>query len=207
MKKLARKFSEKIAIQLQYDEVKQDIIAYGLFAFFQLMVIGTVITVIGLIWHMFYESLTAFICVGLLKKSTGGAHSNSAYACTIISIVMILIFAAASRFLFSFHNYVFNICVSIIIYSTSLIVFIKTVPVDTPNKPITKTEKIKRLRKQSFFILTLYILASLILNYYSSVYLRFINISYSIFLSVVWQTLMLTKYGAQFIKAIDKIFM
>jgi accessory gene regulator B len=206
MEKFAHKVSATISTQLHYDKEKTDVIAYGLTAIFQLITIGMIITVIGILCHMFYESAALFISVGILKRSTGGAHSNSIYACTVISIVMISSFAAISRYLLSFQDNLFiNISLVTVIFLTSLVIFMRHVPVDSAHKPIVKPEKIKRLRKQSFILLTVYITFSIILFYFGTSIQRLAAISYSLLLAIIWQTVMLTKYGALFINAIDSI--
>jgi accessory gene regulator B len=207
MERIAQDISEKIARELNCNTEKKDVIAYGLTAIFQLLIIGITVSLIGLVFKFLYESLVIFLCVALIKKSTGGAHSNSIYICTFISIFTITLFAYISRYiLYLYLNIYLDVGILVIVYIASFLIFTKHVPVDSPNKPITKPEKIKRLRKQSFIILFLYFLVSLLLFYFEINHPRLYSISLSMQLAVIWQTFMLTKLGAKFINIIDTKF-
>ena len=51
MEKLAHNISEKIALQLDYDKEKKAVIAYGLIAIIQLIVIVIVIIFLGILFQ------------------------------------------------------------------------------------------------------------------------------------------------------------
>ncbi len=204
MEKMAQTLSSKIANQMHYDEDKEAVIAYGLTAIFQIFVIALLISVIGIICDFWYESLIIFFGVGLLKKSTGGAHSRSIYSCIIISVLSISFFAMLSRYIFRFSiNIYISFALPLFVFILCFIIFNKKVPVDSPNKPIQKPEKIKRLRRQSTILLIIYTAltyAFIILAPHNE---RFQSLSFCIHFILLWQTYMLTKNGMRFITLID----
>lgn len=207
MEKMAHDFSRIIAAQLHYDEDKEAVIAYGLTAIFQIAVIALFITVIGLLCRFWYEALIIFAGVGILKKSTGGAHSQSINSCTLISVMSIALFAALSRYVFGSPTHLFiNYCAAFLVFILSGVVFLKYVPVDSPNKPIKKPEKIKRLRRQSFILLVIYTVSSVLLIFFGAEHPRFYSFSVCIHFILMWQAFMLTKSGMRFIKSLDSIF-
>lgn len=207
METAASRLTEKIALHLHVDEDRKAVIEYGLIACFSLIIIGIVISVIGILFRFWYESVVLFLGVGLLKKSTGGAHSDTMFGCSVISVLSISIFAFLSRYVLSVPiNPYINVGISLGIFLISLVVFNKLVPVDSPNKPIVKPEKIRKLRKQSFMLLCFFTLLTIVLIFVSHDNVRFNSIIFSIRFVLIWQTFMLTKYGVGFVKILDLKF-
>lgn len=204
METLAHNAAKKIAMQMDFDKDKTAVIAYGLTAIFQILAIFLIITVIGMLFGFWMESTIIFLGVGILRKSTGGAHSSTIGGCLIISVLSIVILSALSRYAFSLSiNVWINIVISVMVFGICLIVFYLFVPVDSPNKPIVKSEKIKRLRRQSFVILTIGFLLSIACVFLTDRQERFYSIASSIRLAMLWQMFTLTKVGASFIHKID----
>jgi len=201
---LAFNIAGKIAVEMNFDENKKAVIAYGLTAIFQIATIFAVISIIGILFDFWYESIIIFLGVGIIKKSTGGAHSQTMEGCLVISVLSITILSTLARYFFDFPLSKFvNFGISIFVFIFCFIVFYIRVPVDSPNKPIVKPEKIKKLRRQSFLILTIFFLLSIALIILTTWYNRFYSIAISIRLSMLWQLFMLTRIGAQFIRKAD----
>lgn len=201
---LAHKIANKVALQLNLDEDQNAVIAYGLIGIFQIIALFIIITIIGLVFDFLYESLIIFLSVGFIRKSTGGAHSSTMSGCNIMSILSISLLAALSRYLFNyFLNIYVNLGITIFIFVICSIVFYIRVPVDNPNKPIVKPEKIKRLRKQSFYKLILFFLLSIISVKLAFSYERFYSIAASIRLAMLWQVFTLTKTGNLLLDKLD----
>ena len=207
MEILAFNIAEKIAVEMNYDEDKKAVIAYGLTAIFQMTTIFAVISIIGILFGFWYESIVIFLGVGIIRKSTGGAHSQTMEGCIVISVLSITILSTLARYFFDFPLSKFvNFGISIFVFIFCLIIFYIRVPVDSPNKPIVKPGKIKKLRRQSFLILTIFFLLSIVLIILTTWYNRFYSIAISIRLSMLWQLFMLTRIGAQFIGKVDSKF-
>ena len=204
---LANNIAAKIAFQMDYDDDKKDVIAYGLTAIFQMTTIFFMITFIGIPFDFWYECILIFLGVGIIRKSTGGAHSKTMNGCIIISVLSITILSALSRYLFNFsiNNVVYS-TISLFVYAFCFIIFYIRVPVDSPNKPIVNPEKISRLRRQSFLILTLYFMLSIAMINLASWNTRFRSIAVSILLTMLWQLFTITKIGARFFSKVDSLF-
>lgn len=201
---LANKIASKIALQLEYDDEKKSVIAYGLVGILQSLSLFIVLTTIGLILKSFYEVIIIFISVSIIRKSAGGAHAKTMMSCNIMSVFTVILLAILARYiLVNPVNIYVNLGSSIIVFAICFIIFYYRVPVDSPNKPIIKPEKVKRLRQQSLFILTILFMCSTILILLATYHTRFYSISVSIRLAMLWQFLTLTKAGALFIEKMD----
>jgi accessory gene regulator B len=205
MEKAANKLSERIAFHLHYDDERKAVIEYGLLAVFNIAVIGLVISCIGLVFGFWYESAVIFLSVGILKKSTGGAHAGTMSGCVVMSVISITALAALSRYALGFPISVcVNAGITLTVFVICFVVFYKSVPVDTPNKPIKKPEKIKRLRRQSFILLFLYTALAIVAILIAPSGARFRSIAFCIRFALLWQTFMLTAYGHRFIRFLTK---
>jgi accessory gene regulator B len=205
MEKAANKLSERIAFHLHYDDEKKAVIEYGLLAVFNIAVIGLVISCVGLVFGFWYECAVIFLSVGILKKSTGGAHAETMSGCVVISVISITALAAAARYALGFPIGVcVNAGITLAVFVLCFIVFYKSVPADTPNKPIKKPGKIRRLRRQSFILLGLYTVLAAAAMLIAPSRARFRSIAFCIRLALLWQTFMLTTYGRRFIRFLTK---
>jgi accessory gene regulator B len=207
VEKLAHNLSEKIAEKLGYDQDKKEVIAYGLTAIFQMVGIFSIASFIGIVGGFWYESMVLFLAVGLFRKSTGGAHSSTFQGCIIISIFSISFFAFLSRYLFYVNvpPHVFFISVLSVIYIFSFLVVYKLAPVASPNKPIVRKEKIKKLKIKSLATVVFYYLISMIFIFCSqdNSHIRLIHISLSLACATLWQVFTLTKTGHKLIHIMD----
>ncbi|MPN04254.1 Accessory gene regulator protein B [bioreactor metagenome] len=206
MKKLSDAIAGSVASGLNLDENKRQVIAYGLLAMMQMAVILLFSVMIGLIFQFAWEAVIVYFGVGLLRKGTGGVHSESLMSCTVMSVTIICVLSAVSHYgLSSLTNGIVFGVIQFCLYLFCSVVIYKKAPMDTPNKPITKPEKIKRLRKQSFITLIVYFILSTVLFSMSNGKEMLISLSFSLNCALLWQVLTLTKAGAVIIHAGDRL--
>ncbi len=203
---LANKIADKIALQLSFEDEKRSVIAYGLIGILQVTTLLLIITLIGLVTDSLYESLIIFFSVGFMRKSTGGAHSNTMMGCNTVSVLSIALLALSSRHLLNIpvDNYV-NSGLTILIFLIGFVIFYLYVPVDSPNKPIVTVEKIKRLRKESFSKLFLFFILTIVSILLADTHERFYSIASSIRVAMIWQAITLTETGTLLLSRLDLI--
>lgn len=197
--------AEKIAEQLDYDEERRDVVAYGLTAILQMLTIFILISVIGLLLHIWYESICIYLSVGMIRKSTGGAHSKSMGGCILISVLSISCLAIISRYILGFDVSIrLNVAALCVVFTIAFLVFYLRVPVDNPNKPIVRAEKVKRLRKQSFILLAVFFCLDFVLILFADSITRCYSIAASLRMAMLWQVLTLTKTGIKWLDRLDR---
>lgn len=207
MEKLANNISDRIAEKLGYDGEKRSVIAYGLIAIFQMLSIFAITSVIGIVGKFWLESMVIFLAVGILRKSTGGAHSNTFQSCIILSIFSIsfLGFLANHIFLFNFRRMAYYAVSFSLLFLVCFWLVYRLAPVASPKKPIVKPEKIRRLRIGSIVTLAVYYAVTLCLVFLSARFEnpKLINIATSLMFAALWQVFTLTKTGHKVISQID----
>lgn len=204
MEKLAIKIADNIGVSLKYDSEKTAVIAYGLTAIFQFLIIFIVVSILGIIGDFWIEGMIVFFLVGFFRKSTGGAHSSTFTGCLIFSIFFICLMSLFCRYHNSCNSIYLNYFFSTCIFIWAFYITYKKAPVASPNKPIIKPKKINRLRKSAILTLIIYFLATFLLYYFSDQNIRFSGFGLSVTMSVFWQTFMLTNLGYKFINKVDR---
>lgn len=203
---LANKIADGLAKQLSLEQEKRSVIAYGLIGILQVTTLFIIIAIIGMVTDSFYESFIIFFSVGFMRKSTGGAHSKTMLGCNTISVLSIALLAISSRYLLStpIDSYV-NSGITMMVLLVDYVIFYRRVPVDSPNKPIVSTEKIKRLRKESFSKLFLFFLLTLVSIFFADTHERFYSIASSIRVAMIWQAITLTETGTSLLSHLDSV--
>lgn len=201
---LAHKISYKITHQLNLDDERKAVIAYGLTGLLQLIALILIVAIIGILFDFFLEGMIILFSVGFMRKSTGGAHSKTMNGCNALSVLSISLLAAGSRYILNTSmNPAAEYIITLVVFGISIIVFYQRVPMDNIKKPITNTEKIKRLRKQSFYKLLFFFLITVLLIRLTNVHERFYSLASSIKMAMIWQSITLTKSGGHILSWID----
>lgn len=207
MEELSASLAKKISSTLDLSREKEQVIAYGLIAMIQFFSILLIVTAIGFIGHFTYESILIFLGVGILRKSTGGAHSETMQGCMIVSCISITLFAWLSKSILLFENAsTYYLACYCLIYIVCFLIIYQYAPVDSANKRIKSEAKRARLRKQSFIKVILLFLGSMLLTCFSKKNIRLQSLANSLCLLTLWQCFTLTKAGIRILSFIDGFF-
>ncbi|MDY4253149.1 MULTISPECIES: AgrD family cyclic lactone autoinducer peptide [unclassified Clostridium] len=202
---LSKKISNNLKNELNLDEDKRSIIEYGIFAFFQMGISILLVAVAGLIFNVIIEALIISFVGAFLRKFSGGAHASTSTNCSIVGIVISVIPAYIVKNIGLNKSYI--IIIGILLFISSFIIIYKLAPVDSPNKPIKKKEKIKRLKRGSIIILFIYMIL-VVINigiYYINTINSFLLYTSCIYIGILWQVFTLTKYGHIVVNKVDSL--
>ena len=192
---ICKKISNNIAQELNLDDDKRAVINYGIFAFVQMAICIALVIIFGLIFNVVIEALIISFTISILRKSSGGVHASSSGKCAIIGTI-----TSVGMGIISKHIYVSFGLVSVVgsvVFIWSYYIVYKLAPVDSVAKPIKNIEKIKRLKKNSIVILSVYLIIIVINILYFYFIKNSIVLVYSlcIYIGLLWQVFSLTKYG------------
>lgn len=210
MEKLCNKIANKIAIELDFDNDKKEVLAYGAFALFQMLISIVLVLLFGLIFKVAVEALIISFIVSILRKYSGGVHASSPSACMFVGTILCVAQAIVIKsFLSSQINTKLLLISGVLIFIWSYYILFKLAPVDSPNKPIKREEKRRRMKKGSITILSIYLIFVfidiIIFHYFGGN--RLIIYAICIYAGILWQTFTLTKFGFVTITNIDTLFM
>lgn len=195
----------KLKNELNLDNDNYEIVKYGLYAFFHMILSIIIIGIFGAIFGVFLESLIISFAVAILRKSSGGVHASTELNCIIVGVMISVI---PSLILVNIEVNVINTVIfCALAFSIVTFLIYKLAPVDTPNKPIKSQKKIKRLRRVSFITLGIYTILVFV-SLYLGIKMESQNLlKYSLCISFgsLWQGLTLTKLGNIVLNIMDSL--
>lgn len=207
METLAKKMAQSIGKSLGKTEEEIAVIAYGLIGILQFSTIFVLSSIIGLIFGFWLETAIVFLSVGFLRRLTGGAHSSGIYSCLVYSVFFVCGISAISYYLLAQLAWQINLGLLVAVYLFGYVTVALKAPVTPPNKPCRSEQKRKRLRRGSFIVLTLFLVASLVCVLLGWKWnARCYSIGLSLVLSTLWQITMMTAVGKGFVELIDGLF-
>lgn len=204
---LANRIAEKLAVSLGYNEEQRKVMAYGLIAVIQMVELLLISVAFGLVFDCLHECMIVFLGVGLMRRTTGGAHCSTYAACILTSSLSICLIALVCRcipwWLPKWIYVVFGMLPSFVCF---FILAYKRVPQATKNKPITNPAKIKRLRRQCFLTLLAYLALAIMLLLIDWGGGRNITTLCALICVLYWQSFTLTSLSAWLAQAMDRLF-
>ncbi len=195
MERSIHKAAHFVAQHQQMSDEQEAVIAYGMTALCQMLMILLFTVIWGLLTKTIVESLIVYAVVGGFRKFTGGVHAKTLWGCIAVSVITISLMSVLSRYVLA-PQMTSSIMLTAILILFGLVFSIvwRRAPVESPNKPIRKPEKIKRLRIGSLIILsvlmTVCILVSVIAASINSLVLY--SLIWSMILALLWQGFTLT---------------
>ncbi len=206
MERLAGKIANYLTDELNFDNDKRDVIAYGFFAILHTILSVFLVIVFGLIFNVVVEALIISFTTSILRRYSGGVHASTPGNCTAIGTVLCIGQTLIVRFaLWPILNVNLLILLGAAAFLWCFYIINKLAPIDNPSKPIVKEEKRKRMKKLSFVILMSY-LAIVCVNiavYFFTASHKVTIYCLSIYAGMLWQTFTLTKTGHKIFKGLD----
>lgn len=203
---ISDKLADKIVKEINGDNEKRDVIAYGIFGMLQIALSIILVIIFGALFNVMFEALIISFSIGILRKYSGGVHASTPNSCTVIGTAICIIGAL----IISNIQCVFNVTLisGFIVFMISYYLVHKLAPVDSANKPIKKIKRRKELKRKSIIILTIYLFIVMILLFiYINLKLeKMLIYSMCIYLGIIWQVFSLTKIGHIVLGKLDFIF-
>lgn len=204
MEKLARLMARKIGRGLNADDERIAVMAYGLTALLQLVFILAASVLMGCLFGFLPEAMIVFLSVGFLRRLIGGHHSQSFNGCLVMSILCIGIFSALAHYVLPLCGMTAAYIASGAVYAVASLLIFRLAPVDSPNKPVRRPDKIRRLRRSAFAVMLAFAALTVLGLLYGSRSALCLRCVWALNLSVLWQAWMLTRSGAYVIGIIDR---
>jgi accessory gene regulator B len=205
--KLASSLGKRASSILNVNSEKEQIIVYGAINLLQTIFSILWIVIAGAVLGVLYEALVFSTSGSILRKYSGGVHASSPSRCIIFgTVVSTAVGLFVEKFLYKFSLLSLMTLSAFCMVISFTIVFIKA-PVDSPQKPITKTSMKKMFKRNSIITLVVFsiIIVILYLFYNTSSKLYYLEIAECIVLGCLWQSMTLTKTGTAAFKKADSI--
>lgn len=209
MENLSNSIANKIALELNLNNDKKEVIAYGTFALLQTVLSIFLTITLGYLFHVAIEATIILFTVSILRKYSGGAHASSPGNCTSIGLIICMGQAILISLIVNIWAKInITLILVLMIFIWSYYIIYKLAPVDTPSKPINKENTKNLMKKNSIIVLNIYFIMALAIMtlYFNLEKSRFLVYALCISGGVAWQTFTLTKCGHSLINKIDVFF-
>lgn len=205
---LANRIAAVIAERLGYDDEQRAVMAYGLGAAIQMLQLLLIAFIFGIFFDCLIETMIIFWGVGLLRRTTGGEHCRTYMACILTSSLSVCLLSFVCRYLLPGYLPVWNYILFGIIPAFGCFVWIayKRVPKAAPNKPIDNPVKIKRLRRQCFTTVIIYLILAIVLLSLNWSDKRNISAFSALMAVLWWQSFTLTSWSSRLAQSMDRLF-
>ncbi|MGO5064734.1 accessory gene regulator ArgB-like protein [Clostridium sp. LCP25S3_F8] len=193
IEQFSNKIGNKIANSLELDRDAEEIITYGAFSLLQTIWALLCVVVLGAICNVLIESIIITLTAATYRKYSGGIHANTPNKCAFLGAIIFVGFALIVKNINIGVNLFFAL-IYILIFIYSYYVIYKFVPVDTKAKPIENEDEILKLRRYSFFIISILFLVEVLLWLFYFKYKNGMFIYYAkcIIVGILWQSFTLT---------------
>lgn len=198
MENLSKNIAKKISLELNLDNDKRDVIAYGTISLIQMLISMALVVIVGAIFGVPLESFILVLITSILRKCSGGVHASTAEICTTVSIFICVGFALGMKYIgINFGSLNLIISIGCILFLWSYYIMYKYAPVDSPNKPIKTLAKKQRMRRGSILTLTIYLILVLVNILLYIIFKKNFILVYilCIYAGFAWQCFTLTKIG------------
>jgi accessory gene regulator B len=206
IERLANSIANKVAGELELDNNRRAVIAYGAFTILQTTLSLFLVILFGIIFNVTVEALIISFTVSILRKYSGGAHASSPGRCAAIGTIICIGLAGLVLLIINTLASV-NILMLLgaIIFTWSFYWIFKLAPVHSPSKPIQKKEKRYRMKKISVLALSIYLIIGVI-NIVLYEYIgekSFAVFALCIYAGTFWQVFTLTGIGHKTMSKMD----
>lgn len=155
MEYLANILTNKLVKMQIIKEEDKELYVYGFWQGVIIIFNFATVVIVGLLFHMLWQSLVFMASYGLLRPVSGGYHSRTQQNCYILSIVLIITVLCAIKWL------PWSIWTSLIILLASIYLVFLLAPVEDENKPLDELEQRVYKKRSRIVVSALTLLAVL----------------------------------------------
>ncbi|OPX43228.1 accessory protein regulator protein B [Ruminiclostridium hungatei] len=156
-----------LALVLNENHNRRSVYYYGFYIVFGTLVKGIILISVALLLGILVPSLLIVLVLSSLRLVAGGYHFDTYGKCLLVSLILIVIAALITQHTYIYWSTAFIAVFVLLVFSVSFYMLAKYAPKDTPTKPITDPQAIKRFKKLSIAYLGILLIISCILLLYN----------------------------------------
>lgn len=152
-----------LAAQLNENHEKRSVYYFGLQVVIGELVKTVLLILISWVLGLLTPVLICAAVFAIVRTAAGGYHMNTHGKCFATSIAMFLSSGLIVKYTSSLWSVIGIFVFILLVFIFAMIVFIKWAPADTPNKPITKPEEIRKYKTGSIIYGVIWLAATSLL--------------------------------------------
>lgn len=145
---------------------KRRVYYYGFQIIIGAMVKGILLTASTLLLGTFVPTMVIMLVFASLRVIAGGYHMDTYGKCIATSLGLFLVAGVISQYTYRFWSSELVVIFTILSFIIGLFTIIKWAPSDTPNKPITEPEEIRKFKRRSIIYVFVWLGAISLFTYF-----------------------------------------
>lgn len=162
LSEISQRLSNSLAEELNYDDEKKEIVAFGIESLALSIVGFLAILLVSLLFNALIPAALTAVFGGLLRKVSGGAHFNTPFKCLALGAIVYSVLGVTAKQIIIYDLY--NGVIPLIILVISLAIVGVFAPVDCEAKPIHSKSFRRQLKVLSFGFVFLSLIIVLLSN-------------------------------------------
>jgi len=139
-----------LMMQLKESHEKRRVYYYGFQVIIGALVKGALLLTLALVLRIFVPTIVVVLVFASIRTIAGGYHMDTYGKCIAVSLGMFLVAGLIVQYTWTMWSSTCLVFLYIITFIIGFYTIYKYAPRDTPNKPITKPEEIRKFRLLSF---------------------------------------------------------
>jgi accessory gene regulator B len=157
--------------QLKENHEKRRVYYYGFQIVIGAIVKGALLIATSLLLGSLIPTIFLLMIFGSFRMFAGGYHMDSYGKCILTSLIMFVILGTISQYTHQYWSLTFIAILIMISFISGMFVIKKWAPSDTPNRPITRPEEIRKFKLLSYVYCIVWMAVAT-----TSVFLRILSI-------------------------------
>ena len=142
---------------------KRAVYYYGLYIVIGTLIKGVILVASALLLGTLIPSLLIVFIFGTMRMLAGGYHMDTYGKCLFVSLVLYITLGLITQYTYQYWNYVHIKILIAATFISGLYVLVRYAPKDTPNKPITDPQQIRKYKILSLIYLLVWLIVSIML--------------------------------------------
>jgi accessory gene regulator B len=145
--------AKKLALILNENHQKKSVYYYGFQIVIGAIVKGIMLVGISLVLGVLLPTLIITVTFASLRMLAGGYHMDTYGKCIFVSLGLFIVSSLVANYTYANWQGVHIILLILVTFILGLYVLIRYAPKDTPNKPITSPDEIRKFKRLSIMYL------------------------------------------------------
>ena len=151
--------------QLDENHEKRGVYYYGFQVIIGALVKGVLLVAITLLLRTLVPTVIAVFTFSALRMLAGGYHMDTYGKCIATSLGLFVVAGLIDKYTYQYWGIIFVIAFVAVSFIIGMMIILKYAPKDTPNKPITKPEEIRKFKNLSITYMFAWLILASVLVY------------------------------------------
>lgn len=155
-----------LASAMKENHYRRSIYYYGFFIVIGALTKAIILLTVATLFGVLIPTLLIVFVFSSLRMLAGGYHMDTFGRCLFVSMILFIVAAITAKYTYLYWNFIEITILLFVTFLIGLYVLLRYAPKDTPNKPITDPEQIRKFKKLSIIYLIFWFILNSFLTFF-----------------------------------------